>query len=273
MAITGDIADLPLPDLLNMIRFKGGTVTLTDTPRATEIVLCFAPGYVTGFSIERQVIKVESQVVDRLVAVAALPIGQFKFEQAANASMRGSVRIPIDRLALFIVQKVDEINITKESLPVGEQIFRLRDEEMVINDVVKNLEESDLVNFVLESKQLLYTGVSAERLAEIHQIGVDLARFYLYKLNLLGVVVPAKRDSLWASLDSALQPKTSGIRLVRPDGQLAMPRPPESIRPPKRDTALFPEKKSAALEEPPKRSSAFAMMQAAFTRASFLRAS
>lgn len=270
MAITGDIADLPLPDLLNMIRFKGGTVTLTDTPRATEIVLCFAPGYVTGFSIERQVIKVETQVVDRLVAVAAMPIGQFKFEPSPSASIRGSVRIPVDRLALFIVQKVDEININKEALPISEQVFRLRSEEMAIGEVVKNLEEPDLVNFVLESKQLLYTGVSADRLAEIHQIGVDLARFYLYKLNLLGVVEPAKRDSLWASLDSALQPKSSGIRLVR-EGMLSMPRPPASIRPPRPETPLFPEKKSA--DEAPKRSSAWAAVQAAFTRASFLRAS
>lgn len=271
MAITGDIADLPLPDLLNMIRFKGGTVTLTDTPRATEMVLCFSPGFVTGFSIERQVIKVETQVVDRLVAVAALPIGQFKFEPSPSASIRGSVRIPIDRLALFIVQKVDEININKEALPLVEQVFRLRDEDMVIAEVVKHLEEPDLVNFVLESKQLLYTGVSAERLAEIHQIGIDLARFYLFKLNLLGVVEPTKRDALWASLDSALQPKSSGIRLVR-EGMLSMPRPTTLVRPPRPDSALFPEKKSDE-ENPPKRSMAWTLMQAAFTRASFLRAS
>ena len=54
MAISGDIADLPLTDLLNMIRFRGGIVSLTDTPRVGEMVIYFSPGFVTGFSIEKQ---------------------------------------------------------------------------------------------------------------------------------------------------------------------------------------------------------------------------
>ena len=48
MAISGDIADLPLTDLLNMIRFRGGIVSLTDTPRVGEMVIYFSPGFVTG---------------------------------------------------------------------------------------------------------------------------------------------------------------------------------------------------------------------------------
>ncbi len=225
MAISGDISDLPLPDLLNMIRFRGGLVTLTETQRATEMVLAFSPGYVTGFSIERQVIRVETQVVDRLFAVAAMPVGRFHYEPAPTASMRGSVRIPVDRLALCLVSKVDEVNIAKETLPSPSQVFRLRDEDSVIREIVKHVGEPDLVNFVLESKHLLFTGVSADRLAELHQIGVDVARYYLYKLNLLGIVVPAKRDSLWATLDAALQPKSSGIRLVKQSPLPPMARP------------------------------------------------
>ena len=87
MAISGDISDLPLTDLLNMIRFRGGFVTLTDTPRVGEMVLYFSPGFVTGFSIEKQNIKVESQVVDRLVAVAAVPVGKFQPEQATVSTV------------------------------------------------------------------------------------------------------------------------------------------------------------------------------------------
>ncbi len=229
MAISGDIADLPLTDLLNMIRFRGGTVRLTGTRRANEIVLYFAPGYVTGFSIDRQTIRVETQVVDRLVATAALPIGKFVYEPAPSSSLRGSVRIPVDRLALILVSKVDEININKDALPSPIQIFRLRDEELVVKELVKHIQEPDLVNFVLESKQMLFTGVSAERLAEMHQMGIEMARLYLYKLNLLGIVMPAQRDSLWATLDAALQPKSSGLRVLHPG------RPPV---PPKKEPVL-----------------------------------
>jgi hypothetical protein len=215
MAISGDIADLPLTDLLNMIRFRGGIVRLTDTPRIGEMVLYFSPGFVTGFSIEKQNIKVESQVVDRLVTVAAMPVGKFHYEPAAAASLRGSVRIPVDRLALKLVAKVDEININRDVLPPALQVFRLRDENAIIGDLIKQAAEPDIGNFIREARQLLHTGVSAARLSELNQIGVEVARLYLYKLNLLGIIAPAKRDSLWATLDQALQPKSSGIRLVR----------------------------------------------------------
>ena len=185
MAISGDISDLPLTDLLNMIRFRGGIVTLTDTPRVGEMVLYFSPGFVTGFSIEKQNIKVESQVVDRLVAVAAVPVGKFHYEPAPAASLRGSVRIPVDRLALKLVSKVDEININRDALPSALQVFRLRDESAAIGDIAKQVVEPDIANFVREARQLLHPGVSAARIAELNQIGVEVARLYLYKLNLL----------------------------------------------------------------------------------------
>ena len=214
MAVTGPISDLALTDLLNMVRFRGGHLTLTNTPRITEMVMYFSPGYVTGFSVDRQTVRVDTQVVDHLVAVAANPMGDFVFEPKPEASLRGSVRITVDRLALFLVQKVDEINMTREQLPPVGRLYRLRDEEAAVAETLKHLDEPDLVNFVLSTKGLLFVGVSAGRLAELHQMSAELVRHYFYKLELLGVVVPANRDSMWASLDQALRPKTSGIRLV-----------------------------------------------------------
>ena len=68
MPVTGDIADLPLPDLLDMMRHRSGKLSLLQTQQISEMQLHFTKGYLCGFMADKHVIKSESQVVDKLVS-------------------------------------------------------------------------------------------------------------------------------------------------------------------------------------------------------------
>ena len=46
-------------------------------------------------------------------------------------------------------------------------------------------------------------------------------QLYLYKLSILGLVGPARRDDLWAQLDAVLQSKSTPLRLTDEQRQAA----------------------------------------------------
>lgn len=210
MAVTGDIAELPLPELLNMMRHRSGRLSLLQTQQVSEIQMHFTPGYVCGFMVDKQIIRSESQVVDKLVSVTASPIGRFVFTPAHASSLMGSVRIQIDRLALIIVSQVDEISVNKASLSPPHRIFRLQRTDQPVE-----FQEQNLSEFFHGVVDLLKCGISAEKLASIVQIATEQVQLYLYKLNILGLVAPARRDDLWAQLDSVLATKSSPLKLTR----------------------------------------------------------
>lgn len=208
MPVTGDIADLPLPDLLDMMRHRSGKLSLLQTQQISEMQLHFTKGYLCGFMADKHIVKSESQVVDKLVSVTANPIGHFRFTPAHASSLMNSVRIQVDRLALIIVSQVDEISVNKRHLPAPHRIFRLQPLETAVQ-----FEEQNLAEFYQGSVNLLKCGISAEKLASIERISTEQVQLYLYKLSILGLVAPARRDNLWAELDTVLQSKSTPIKL------------------------------------------------------------
>ena len=208
MPVTGDIAELPLPDLLNMMRHRSGKLTLLQTQQISEMHLHFTPGYLCGFMVDKHIVKSESQVVDKLVSVTANPVGHFVFTPAHASSLRGSVRIHVDRLALIIVSQVDEISVNKQQLSPPHRIFRLQPVDKEVE-----FEEAGLADFFHSSLNLMKCGISAEKLASIERVSTELVQLYFYKLSILGLVAPARRDSLWAQLDAVLETKSTPLRL------------------------------------------------------------
>ena len=208
MPVTGDIAELPLPDLLNMMRHRSGKLTLLQTQQVSEMHLHFTPGYLCGFMVDKHIVKSESQVVDKLVSVTANPVGHFVFTPTHASSLMGSVRIHVDRLALIIVSQVDEISVNKQQLSPPHRIFRLQPVEKEVE-----FEEAGLADFFHSSVNLMKCGISAEKLASIERISTELVQLYFYKLSILGLVAPARRDNLWAQLDAVLETKSTPMRL------------------------------------------------------------
>ena len=219
MPVTGDICELPLPELLNMMRHRSGKLTLLQTQQISEMHLHFTPGYLCGFMVDKHIVKSESQVVDKLVSVTANPVGHFVFTPAHASSLMGSVRLQVDRLALIIVSQVDEISVNKQALSPPHRIFRLQPTETEVA-----FEEAGLAEFYQSTVNLMKCGISAEKLASIERISTEQVQLYFYKLSILGLVAPARRDNLWAQLDAVLETKSTPLRLSD-EGREASRRP------------------------------------------------
>ena len=209
MPVTGDIAELPLPDLLNMMRHRSGKLQLLQTQQISEMQMHFTPGYLCGFMVDKHIIRTEPQVVDKLVSVTANPIGHFVFTPTHASSLMGSVRIHVDRLAGIIVSQADEISVNRQQLSPPHRIFRVQRSE-----TGTEFEDAQLADFFHSSINLLKCGISAEKLASVERISTEQVQLYLYKLSILGLVGPARRDDQWAQLDSVLQSKSTPLRLT-----------------------------------------------------------
>ena len=209
MPVTGEIEELPLPELLNMMRHRSGKLSLLQTQQVSEMHLHFVPGYLCGFMVDKHIIKSESQVVSKLVSVTASPVGRFVFTPAHASSLMGSVRIHVDRLALIIVSEVDEISVNRQQLSPPHRIFRLQQPVPHVE-----FEEQGLSDFFHASINLLKCGISAEKLASIEQVSTEQVQLYLYKLSILGLVTPGRRDDLWAQLDTVLSSKSTPLKLT-----------------------------------------------------------
>ncbi|MBV9128364.1 MAG: DUF4388 domain-containing protein, partial [Verrucomicrobia bacterium] len=210
MPVTGEIAELPLPELLNMMRHRAGKLTLLATGQIAEMVLHFSPGYLCGLQVGNRTLKSEVQVVDKLVAVTASPMGRFIFEPQKHASsLLGSVRMGVDRLALILVSRVDEISVNKAQLPPAHCVFRLH-----LEAGKPEFEDVELAEFFRTAESLLYCGISAEKLATIEQTAVEQVQLYFYKLQLLNLIARARRDDQWARLDNVLETKSTPLRVT-----------------------------------------------------------
>jgi len=210
MPVTGDNSELPLPDLLGMVRFRTGALRFHGLRKVPPVELRVMPGFVRWASCGDRAVREETTVVDKLVAVATSVTGQFHFQALRPDEVEPLFQIPIDGLTLSVMTIVDEILYNQEQLPRRDQsyCFSPEAEGMDLQDT-----DPQLLRFLMRVKDLLEIGVSAEELASVLEIGVVQVQFYLLKLRALGVVEPLPWGDPFQD-DPVLRLKSSALRLA-----------------------------------------------------------
>jgi len=209
MPVIGDTSELPLPDLLGMLRFRTGIVLFNRVKRIPEIEMHVVPGYVRGMFCGGKSVTDEAAMLDKVVAVAASSTGQFAFHPRRPDQVQNSVKMSMDGVILSVVTMIDEILYYKDQLPRMEQLYSFVQQESEFE-----LEEEDhsLLNFVKSARDFLEIGSSAEDIAAVLQIGVAQVQFYLLKLRSMGIVSPMRSLDPFLH-DPALCLKSSDIKL------------------------------------------------------------
>ncbi len=210
MAVTGDTSELPLPDLLGMVRFRTGLVRFTGIKRVPPIEIHVSPGFLRAVFCGAKSVPDVPSIIDKLVAVAACETGQFHFRGMHPNAVTAQTQIPMDGLILAVVSIVDEILFNKPHLPRREQVYAFSSKE---GEYDLGEEDAQLLNFVRRSRDMLELGASAEELAPVLEISVAQIQFYLLKLRSVGVVEPLRSADPFAN-DPALQLKSTRMRLA-----------------------------------------------------------
>ncbi len=210
MAVAGEISEIPLPELLSVLAGKTGILRMERIPHITRIDVHIDSGNITGCLVDDRSLRKEAQLYDKLVAVTASPSGTFRFFTAEAHELAHRFQIAVNRAAIEVASRVDEIVSNRATFPPAAQVFRWTGNRAGVASDDEGLQE-----FILDAADILRFGSNAERLAGIVQLSVAQVQCYLRKLLDKECIAPLGRDALWSKLNKTLETKSSGLRLAQ----------------------------------------------------------
>lgn len=185
MAIFGNLADLPLPEVLMMIGNKSGCLLLWNLPSGKEYEFHVAESCIRGLLRNGETVADILLIRDLMLEVINCNSGEFEFQKRSIYDLKEDFHISIEHILLNTATVVDEINAYKEFFPHEKTLFKASGPLDVWLD-------GDLYNFWERSATLLAEGCSAEELAKILGFSLDKVQLNLYKLRSVGKIEPMR---------------------------------------------------------------------------------
>jgi len=202
VAIFGRIEDLGVPEVLSFLGSHSGRLILRDGATALSLII-------DGSKVRCAFLELDPLDQTGLILhLAHLRQGEFRFEPAGfDEDCPVALDVPVERLILELTKFQDELEHYRSQLPHPEVRFRL---------VRRPNTEGAAIPLIAQVTHLLRKGASARQLAESLGLPVDEARFFLYRLRLLGMIEEVKADRRPAGvkglLGHLLHALTGGVR-------------------------------------------------------------
>lgn len=177
MALFGSLQDLPLAELLPILRGRTGVLEVL-LPARPKVGVALREGRI-------QEVREGKRVLDPLEARALLMElldhreGSFEFQPGP---VERGLDWPVERFLLLSVTVADEIQGYRDALPHPRTRFALK------RGVREDLLDEPLLSFWRRAKEHLETPTSVEDLARLLHLPQDQTAYYLHKLRLLGLV-------------------------------------------------------------------------------------
>lgn len=185
MAIFGDLLELQLPELLNLVGRRTGKLELLEVGKFKRVELHISTQCLKGIVIGDELLDDALLVRDKLASVMNETSGTFEFHKVPEIALRGSLSISIPQLLLSIASTIDEIDAYRKSFSHPNTIYKcLTPCEVWLDE--------DLYLFFEKAQPYLNSGVDAQVLANKLDLSLDQIQLYLYKLRSVGKVSPIR---------------------------------------------------------------------------------
>lgn len=185
MAIFGDLLELQLPELLNLVGRRTGKLELLEVGKFKRVELHISSQYLKGIVISDELLDDALLVRDKLASVMNETSGTFEFHKVPEIALRGSLSISIPQLLLSIASTSDEIDAYRKSFSHPNTIYKC----LTPCDVWL---DEDLYLFFEKAQPFLNSGVDAQVLVDKLGLSLDQVQLYLYKLRSVGKVSPIR---------------------------------------------------------------------------------
>ena len=183
MAISGDLVDLPVPEVLNMIGRRVGTLEIVDIPEMNPLTLHLKEGFLRGFFERDQELGDGLSVRDRLLMVMDSRQGRFVFQGCPPDRLRGQLDMPIPRLLGIIASAVDESGAYRDYFANPQTAFKTLSAPNLWLD-------TNLFVFLEGAKAFLERGATAQDLSRSLHLDLAQVQTYLFKLRSVGKISP-----------------------------------------------------------------------------------
>jgi Domain of unknown function (DUF4388) len=114
MPLIGTMAEFPLPEILQLIGQRTGVLRLLDVSEAPSLEIELYKGNLCSLRLSDLFLQESNEVMKRLSHIIQAGSGMFEFIETAGREPEGTLRLPMNKLAMDLAFMVDEINgITK----------------------------------------------------------------------------------------------------------------------------------------------------------------
>ncbi len=210
MSVAGEISEMPLPELLTVLAHRTGILKMQNVPFMSRLDVHIERGAITGCMVDDRSLRKDIQVLDKLVAVTASPSGTFRFTAVPETEIIRRLSLHVNRAAIEVASRVDEIMGNRTLFHAPEQIFRWNGNRPGNHDG-----DEGLLEFIVDAADVLKFGANADRLAGLVQLSIPQVQFYLLRLAASECIVPMTRDATWSRLDKTIETRTSEVRLAQ----------------------------------------------------------
>lgn len=185
--ISGDLIDLPIPEILNMLGRRSGKLEVEGVPDLNRLTLHVGDGFLRGFFDGEEEIADWIRVRDRLLTVMDSFEGKFEFRPSPATHLLGELNMPIPRLLSIIAATVDESGAFRDYFANPETCFKTL--------AAPNLWlDTQLFMFLEAAKPFLERGATALDLAKSLHLDLAQVQNSLFKLRSVGKIAPVIPD-------------------------------------------------------------------------------
>lgn len=214
MAIFGNLADMPLPDVLSMVGRGTGRFTVSNTSSQHYYERHLDKGMLTVLMVDNEPVHDLFELRNRMTELLNLNMGEFEFEKLASTLLLTHYNFSIEMLLLSALAALDEVAAYRPHLPDCQTIFQVQPNK-------EAWLEGDLLEFWQCSAHLLTNGASAEKIAETTSLFTDHVLLCLYKLRMTGIIAPVRafqsETELVFQRSMPLPPSAATTGLTDPD--------------------------------------------------------
>jgi hypothetical protein len=182
MAISGNLSDFPLPEILLLIGRRTGRLRLFNAEEYLPMELDLSEGCAHGLHLNGNVIVEPPQIVAELAYAIETGEGTFEFTPQPVETVARLHPLALTDLALQVVMYVDESQ-AKHRAVLDPELFYVLVPSRPAGDL-----RGELKRFFQQSRHLLSGGVRSEDLAEYLGVDEAMARLQLFHLHQLGLV-------------------------------------------------------------------------------------
>ncbi len=253
MPLSGNLKEVPFPEVLRLLRDRTGTLEIVEKITGDRFSFVLSAGQLVSASATSQPIPDTLALHSVLQRLSDDPSASFDFEESHMGERVGPLSISLDRILLSALAAIRSPERYTPYLPHPGTRFRAEAEATAWLT-------GDLLAFWDGTERLFRSGISAQEIVAALGLPLEQVLLELYKLRLLGMIVPVQAQPPPSASAPSLSPALRIPELppapapVGPLPPQALPAPtPDPISPPPRPApvATVPSSQLATVPESP----------------------
>lgn len=210
MALSGQLGEFSLSEILNAVGTTMGRLKLWDLPDGHKLELDLGGGFILACRFNEEPVVEPEDVIEKLCLVATTEVGSYAFRKQSESALEKLSYIPLQATLLEVLVRCDEFM-------EGQAIYVPADQRLRWDGMSPTTHAPELQFLLRRSAAYLRNGATPQDLARYLGIAVPAARRFCTTLLAEGYLVPVDKPTRTtgeSELQKALVSNDAGLEAL-----------------------------------------------------------